>query len=70
MTINRFPLFVWGILVTSLLIIFAIPSITVALILLLFDRYFGTGFISPRRKATRSCGSTSFGSLGIPKSIS
>ncbi len=44
MTINRLPLFVWGTLVTSLLIIFAIPSITVALILLLFDRYFGTMF--------------------------
>lgn len=44
MTINRLPLFVWGVLVTSLLIIFAIPSITVALILLLFDRYFGTSF--------------------------
>lgn len=47
MTINRLPLFVWGILVTSLLIIFAIPSITVALILLLFDRYFGTMFYLP-----------------------
>lgn len=44
MTINRLPLFVWGTLVTSLLIIFAIPSITVALILLLFDRFFGTNF--------------------------
>lgn len=47
MTINRLPLFVWGVLVTSLLIIFAIPSITVALILLLFDRYFGTAFYLP-----------------------
>lgn len=47
MTINRLPLFVWGTLVTSLLIIFAIPSITVALILLLFDRYFGTMFYLP-----------------------
>ncbi len=47
MTINRLPLFVWGVLVTSLLIIFAIPSITVALFLLLFDRYFGTMFYLP-----------------------
>lgn len=47
MTLNRLPLFVWGMLVTSLLIIFAIPSITVALILLLFDRYFGTMFYLP-----------------------
>lgn len=44
MTLNRLPLFVWGILITSLLIIFAIPSITVALILLLLDRYLGTSF--------------------------
>lgn len=47
MTINRLPLFVWGTLVTSLLIIFAVPSITVALMLLLFDRYFGTMFYLP-----------------------
>lgn len=47
MTINRLPLFVWGTLVTSLLIIFAVPSITVALFLLLFDRYFGTMFYLP-----------------------
>ena len=47
MTINRLPLFVWGTLVTSLLIIFAVPSITVALILLLFDRHFGTMFYLP-----------------------
>lgn len=47
MTINRLPLFVWGILVTSLLLIFALPSVTVALILLLFDRYFGTMFYLP-----------------------
>lgn len=47
LTINRLPLFVWGTLVTSLLIIFAVPSITVALILLLLDRYFGTMFYLP-----------------------
>src|SRR5919202_2851316 len=44
MTLNRMPLFVWAILITSFLLVFALPSITVALILLLFDRYFGTGF--------------------------
>src|SRR5581483_2168254 len=47
MTINRLPLFVWGTLVTSLLAIFAIPSISVALFLLLFDRHFGTSFYLP-----------------------
>ncbi len=44
MTMNRIPLFVWAILITSLLIIFAIPSITIGLVLLLFDRYLGTHF--------------------------
>jgi cytochrome c oxidase subunit 1 len=44
MGMNRIPLFVWAILITSLLIVFAIPSITIALILLLFDRYLGTHF--------------------------
>ena len=47
MTINRLPLFVWGTLVTSLLAIFAIPSVSVALFLLLFDRNFGTSFYLP-----------------------
>lgn len=47
MTINRLPLFVWGTLVTSLLAIFAIPSVSVALFLLLFDRTFGTSFYLP-----------------------
>lgn len=44
MTMNRIPLFVWAILITSLLIVFAIPSITIGLVLLLFDRYLGTHF--------------------------
>ncbi len=47
MTINRLPLFVWGTLVTSLLAIFAIPSVSVALFLLLFDRTFSTSFYLP-----------------------
>ncbi|MBI4672326.1 MAG: cytochrome c oxidase subunit I [Chloroflexi bacterium] len=47
MTINRLPLFVWGTLVTSLLAVFAIPSVSVALFLLLFDRNFGTSFYLP-----------------------
>lgn len=47
LTINRLPLFVWGTLVTSLLAIFAIPSVSVALFLLLFDRNFGTSFYLP-----------------------
>ncbi len=44
MKFNRMPLFVWAQLVTSFLIVFSFPSITVATILLFFDRNFGTGF--------------------------
>ncbi|MGZ3582836.1 MAG: cytochrome c oxidase subunit I [Ktedonobacterales bacterium] len=44
MTINRMPLFVWMTLVTSFLLVFALPSLTVASFLLLFDRHLGTHF--------------------------
>jgi cytochrome c oxidase subunit I len=47
MKFNRMPLFVWATLVASFLIVFAFPSITVATILLYFDRNFGTGFFLP-----------------------
>ncbi|HEV7235630.1 MAG TPA: cytochrome c oxidase subunit I [Ktedonobacteraceae bacterium] len=44
MTINRMPLFVWMVLVTSFLLLFALPSVTAASILLLLDRHIGTHF--------------------------
>lgn len=47
MTMNRLPLFVWTSLVTAFLLIFALPSITVGTLLLLFDRYLGTSFYNP-----------------------
>jgi len=43
----RMPVFVWMTLVTSFLIIFAFPVITVALVFLLFDRLTGTNFYAP-----------------------
>ena len=46
MTLMRMPLFVWMTLVVSFLIIFAFPVITIAITLLLFDRFFGTNFYS------------------------
>jgi len=44
MTINRMPLFVWMTLVTAFLLLFAIPSVTAASLLLLLDRHLGTHF--------------------------
>lgn len=44
LTMNRLPLFAWTTLVTAFLILFAMPSIAAALILLFFDRHFGTFF--------------------------
>ncbi len=44
MRMMRLPVFSWMTLVTSFLIITAFPVITVALVLLMFDRFFGTHF--------------------------
>mgnify|MGYP005839268819 CR=1 FL=1 len=44
MTMMRLPVFTWMTLITSFLIIFAFPAITIALIELMFDRFFGTNF--------------------------
>lgn len=47
MTLMRMPVFVWMSLVTQFLVIFAFPSITIALIEVMFDRMFGTNFFNP-----------------------
>ncbi len=44
MTLMRMPVFVWMTLVVQFLIVLAFPPITVGLIFLLFDRFFGTRF--------------------------
>ncbi|MEA2598643.1 MAG: cytochrome c oxidase subunit [Thermomicrobiales bacterium] len=43
-TMMRLPIFSWATLITSILIVLAFPALTVALILIMFDRYIGTGF--------------------------
>ncbi len=47
MTLMRMPLFVWMSFVVQFLVVLAFPAITVALILLMFDRFFGTLFYAP-----------------------
>jgi cytochrome c oxidase subunit 1 len=44
MTLMRMPMFTWMSFVTQFLIILAFPVLTIALIFLLFDRFFGTNF--------------------------
>jgi len=46
MTLFRMPLFIWMTLVTSFLIIFAMPVISVALFQLMFDRLYGANFFN------------------------
>jgi cytochrome c oxidase subunit I+III len=47
MSLNRIPLFVWAMLVTSFVIIMAMPAIMVASSTLIMDRLVGTHFYNP-----------------------
>ncbi len=46
MTYMRMPMFTWTTFITSALILFAFPPLTVALFLLTFDRMFGANFFN------------------------
>ena len=46
MTLMRMPMFVWTSLVTSALILFAFPPLTVALAMTMLDRLFGSNFFT------------------------
>jgi cytochrome c oxidase subunit 1 len=47
MSLARMPLFVWGALVTSFMIIFAMPGVILASTALIMDRLVGTHFFNP-----------------------
>jgi cytochrome c oxidase subunit 1 len=47
MTLLRMPLFVWNTLVTSILLLFAVPVLTSGLMMLFIDRNYGGGFFDP-----------------------
>ncbi len=47
MTMMRMPMFVWMSFITQVLLLLAFPVIAVALILVMFDRFFGTHFFVP-----------------------
>jgi cytochrome c oxidase subunit I+III len=47
MSLNRMPLFVWAILVTSVMTVFAMPAVMLASTFLIMDRLIGTHFYNP-----------------------
>jgi cytochrome c oxidase subunit 1 len=47
MSLNRIPLFVWAMLVTAFMVIFAMPSVVLGSSFLLLDRLVGTHFYNP-----------------------
>lgn len=47
MTLMRMPVFTWMVLVVQVLLVFAMPVITLALLLLLFERLFDAAFFNP-----------------------
>jgi cytochrome c oxidase subunit 1 len=47
MTYFRMPLTVWSLFITAVLLLLALPVLTAALAMLLFDRSFGTNFFIP-----------------------
>jgi cytochrome c oxidase subunit 1 len=47
MSLNRMPLFAWAMLVTSFMVMFAMPSVMVASTSLILDRLVGTHFFNP-----------------------
>ena len=70
MKMMRLPVFVWMTLITSILIIFAFPPITVALGELMFDRFSARISSGSKQGGSPSSGSTSSGSSVIPKCTS
>ena len=47
MTLDRMPLFVWAMVVTSFCVVFAMPAVMVSSTMLILDRLVGTHFFNP-----------------------
>ncbi len=49
MTLARMPVFVWAVVVTSFMVVFALPPLNTANVMLFLDRRFGTHFLDPQQ---------------------
>jgi cytochrome c oxidase subunit I+III len=47
MTLGRIPIFVWAMVVTSFMVLFAMPTVATASVMLALDRLVGTHFFNP-----------------------
>jgi cytochrome c oxidase subunit 1 len=70
LSINRWSLFIWAQVVTSFMIIFAMPSVMLASSFLASDRLIDTHFLIRRKVAMRFCINTCSGSSDIRRSTS
>jgi cytochrome c oxidase subunit 1 len=61
LTMMRLPLSIWGLMITSLLQLFALPVLTAASILQLLDRTLNTGFFTPTNLLVNNLTPDSFG---------
>ncbi len=67
LSINRMPLFTWMTMVTSFLLIFSLPSVTVASFFLYFDRHLGTHFFQASQGGDPLLWQHLFWSFGHPE---
>src|SRR5437764_1396656 len=67
MTLNRMPLFTWMTLVTAFLLLFALPSVTAASVLILLDRHLGTHFFQAQNHGDPLLWQHLFWSFGHPE---
>jgi cytochrome c oxidase subunit I len=67
MTMRKLPLFVWMSFITAFLILFALPSLNAAIVMLLIDRQLNSFFFSPLRGGSSILWQHVFWSFGHPE---